>query len=396
MGTTTAPQAAPRRKQVRDTRIAVVTGGMGFIGSHLVKRLLDQEPDLRVYNIDLNDYAAAGTARFSNRGPYAWGYPPEALDSADRLPDVNRDTRHVWMEENINGCDGTFGRVRRLFEEYQPHVVYHLAAKSHVDRSIDSAASFAYTNVVGTQAMLECARLSRRLEKFVYVSTDEVYGSVPETGKLGHNWTDPSLVGFLESHPAHCGNPYSATKAGGEQLALAYHNTYGLPVVITRGCNTYGAMQFPEKFIPVACYSAIWDRPIPVYGDGLQSRQWMHVLDHADGLIAAAKHGRSGEIYNLSTENPTTNLEIVRLVLKTFSKPDSLVAFVEDRPGHDRHYCINNDKALRELSWVPQYRLPHDLHDVLEWYGSVEGRAWLDTTGHDTRKRLGLCRKESS
>ena len=314
--------ASPPRK---DQRVAVVTGGMGFIGSHLIKLLLDTDPELVVYNIDMGDYAAANGTRFAKHRHHAWSYPPADLDLFVRSEQFRADARHFWLPQDIVTAE-TDGYVRRLFSHYRPHVVYHLAAKSHVDRAIESPAEFVRTNVCGTQAMLELSRLSDRLEKFVYISTDEVYGSVARE----------TSDGFTEESITRCGNPYSAAKAGGEQLALAYHNTYGLPAVITRGCNTYGEYQFPEKLIPLACRRVLRDLPVPVYGDGQQSRQWMHVRDHATGIIAAAEKGRPGEIYNLSTGLPVANIDIVKLILNEFGRPESRIQFVPDRPGHDR------------------------------------------------------------
>jgi len=394
-----------------DDPVILVTGGMGFIGSHLVRRLIDQHPSATILNVDMNNYAAANGSRFfggigsqhhfQQSAEYEPVWPPPHLDNEDRNPrdNLTGNSNHIWFQQNLAGCHGKLSVVRRVCEVYQPHYIYHLAAQSHVDRSIDDPTSFG-TNVTGTQSLLEVARLSTRLEKFVYVSTDEVYGSLPPSGRRGGERLHPAFSGFSESHTVRCGNPYSASKAASEQFALAYHNTFGLPVVITRGCNTYGKHQYPEKFIPVVCDNLLHDRQVPIYGDGQQRRQWLHVLDHVDGLIAAAAVGVPGQIYNLAAGLPSTNLSVVELALWVFGKTSSLLKFVEDRPGHDRCYWICDEKAQDELQWRPVYgnslQRNQALKETFEWYGSSEGRGWTKFVNHDSGKRLGLRQKESS
>lgn len=388
--------------------IVAVTGGLGFIGSHLVKYLLRQD-NVLVLNIDLNDYAAADASRFLvynaeeqtlQLGPYSPVACPDKFSCGMEPELLGSNEQHVVFGHNINGVGSSIQPLSCAFRYYQPHYVLHLAAQTHVDRSIEGAGPFAATNVGGTCHALELAMLSKRLQKFVYVSTDEVYGCLTNASQELSRWSDPRLTGFQEWHPTNCGNPYAATKAGGEQLVKGFFNTHKLPGVITRGCNTFGTHQFPEKFIPLLCANAVADKPIPVYGDGRQSRQWMCVEDHATGIWSAAVCGKPGQAYNLGTGLPVPNIEVAKLALRTFKKPDSLLSFVEDRPGHDRHYWVASGLAKRELHWKPQCQFscdrPDDLVKTFQWYNSAEGQQWLKQVGYDSTQRRGLCRRESS
>jgi dTDP-glucose 4,6-dehydratase len=250
--------------------------------------------------------------------------------------------------------------------------VVNFAAESHVDRSIMGAMEFVNTNVQGTAVLLEAAK-RHGVKRFLQVSTDEVYGSLAAEGS------------FREDTPLHPNNPYSATKAAADHLALAYHHTFDMNVVITRSSNNYGPYQFPEKFIPLLIANALEDKPIPVYGDGLQVRDWLHVEDNCLGILAALEKGGSGEVYNLGGGNERTNISVVKEILALLKKPESLIQFVKDRPGHDRRYAIDASKAARELAWKPRVTFLDGLKRTVDWY--VGNRGWID------RVRSGEYRK---
>ncbi len=237
----------------------------------------------------------------------------------------------------------------------------HFAAESHVDRSILGASVFVKTNVLGTQVLLDAAR-AIGIERFVHVSTDEVYGSLGSLGK------------FVESTPIHPNSPYSASKAGSDMLALAYHHTFGLPVVMTRCSNNYGPYQFPEKLIPLMIINAMNDKPLPVYGDGLNVRDWLHVDDHCSAIDTVMRNGRVGEVYNIGGNNEWKNIDIVKLILKHLGKPESLITYVKDRPGHDRRYAMDATKIFRELEWTPAHTFEEGLAEKVEWYRTH--KAW--------------------
>ncbi len=314
----------------------LVTGGCGFIGSNLVRWLLRERPGWRVANLDKLTYAG----------------------NAESLADLGAEPRYRFVKGDI--CDGEL--VRRIFAEERFAAVMHLAAESHVDRSILAPDVFVETNVGGTQVLLEAARGAGA--RFLHVSTDEVYGSLGSTGL------------FTEETPLAPSSPYSASKAGSDLLALAYARTFGLPVVVTRCCNNYGPYQFPEKLIPLMIVNALRDRPLPVYGDGLNVRDWIHVEDHCAGLVAALERGRPGEVYNLGASGERQNLDIVHDILDLLGKPRSLVKFVADRPGHDRRYAIDPSKARRELGWQASRRFGEGLAATLAWYR--ENRGWWE------------------
>jgi dTDP-glucose 4,6-dehydratase len=315
----------------------LLTGGSGFIGSNLVRWLLEHRPGWRVVNLDKLTYA---------------GNPENLADLADH-------PRYRFVRGDIG--DGAL--VRRLIEEEKVEAVMHLAAESHVDRSILSPAVFIETNVGGTQVLLEAAR-EAKVGRFLHCSTDEVYGSLGETGL------------FTEESPLQPSSPYSASKAGSDLLALAYAHTFGLPVVVTRCSNNFGPYQFPEKLIPLMIANALRDQPLPVYGDGRNVRDWIHVSDHCAGLAAVLERGRAGQVYNLGGSSERRNLEVVHAVLDLLGKPRSLLRFVADRPGHDRRYAIDASKARRELGWEPSRRFEEGLASTVRWY--VENRGWWE------------------
>ena len=315
----------------------LVTGGSGFIGSNLVRLLLAERTGWRVLNLDKLTYAG----------------------NAENLADLEGHPRYRFVRGDI--CDG--GLVADLLRGERVEAVMHLAAESHVDRSILAPAVFIETNVRGTQVLLEAAR-ELGVKRFLHVSTDEVYGS------LGADGT------FREDSPLAPSSPYSASKAGSDLLALAYARTFGLQVVVTRCSNNYGPYQFPEKLIPLMVANALRDLPLPVYGDGLNVRDWIHVEDHCRGLLAALEQGRSGEVYNLGASCERHNLDIVKGVLDLLGKPHSLIRFVSDRPGHDRRYAIDAAKARGELGWEPRRRFEEGLADTTRWY--QEHRPWWE------------------
>jgi dTDP-glucose 4,6-dehydratase len=320
----------------------LVTGGAGFIGSNLVRWLLANRPDARVVNLDALTYAG----------------------NLESLKDVEDDPRYRFVHGDI--CDA--GIVAEAMEGVE--LVLHLAAESHVDRSILSDAPFVRTNVLGTQTLLAAA-LALEVKRFVHVSTDEVYGELP--------WRDPSdgdplAPKFTEDTPIAPRSPYSASKAASDLLALAYHTTHGMDVVVTRCSNNYGPYQFPEKLIPLMITHALEDRPLPVYGDGLYVRDWIHVADHCRGIVAAAEGGRAGRVYNFGGDAERTNLTVVRAILRALGKPEDRVEHVKDRKGHDRRYAIEFSRAEAELGWRPSVTFEAGLADTVRWY--LENESW--------------------
>jgi dTDP-glucose 4,6-dehydratase len=315
----------------------LVTGGSGFIGSNLVRSLLAERPGWRVVNLDKLTYAG----------------------NAESLADLEGHPRYRFVRGDI--ANGEL--VADLLKTERIEAVMHLAAESHVDRSILAPAVFVETNVAGTQVLLEAAR-EYGVRRFLHVSTDEVYGSLGPTGL------------FREDTPLAPSSPYSASKAASDLLALAYAHTFGLPVMVTRCSNNYGRYQFPEKLIPLMIANAVRDQPLPVYGDGKNVRDWIHVEDHCSGLLAALERGRAGEVYNFGASNERPNLDIVHAILELTGKPRSLIRHVTDRPGHDRRYAIDATKARRELGWAPRHDLAEGLKSTVAWY--VENRGWWE------------------
>jgi len=315
----------------------LLTGGCGFIGSNLVRLILAERPGWRVVNLDKLTYAG----------------------NAENLADLAGNPRYRFVRGDI--CNGEL--VADLIVTERIDAVLHLAAESHVDRSILAPAIFVETNVLGTQVLLEAAR-ELGVKRFLHVSTDEVYGSLGPTGL------------FTEETPLSPTSPYSASKASSDLLALAYAHTFGLPVVVTRCSNNYGPYQFPEKLIPLMIANAVRGLPLPVYGDGMNVRDWIHVEDHGRGLLAALERGVAGECYNFGAASERHNIDIVKQVLKLTGAPESLITYVKDRPGHDRRYAIDSTKAQRDLGWAPRHRFEAALEATVSWY--QERRPWWE------------------
>ena len=320
----------------------LVTGGAGFIGSNFVRLLLAERRDAEVINLDALTYAGH-------------------LASLGSILD---DPRHRFVHGDI--CDG--GVVQEVMDDID--VVFHLAAESHVDRSIIDDAPFVRTNVLGTATLLAAA-LAGGVSRFVQVSTDEVYGELPWRDPADG---DPTAPKFTEDTPIVPRSPYSASKAAADHLALAYHTTHGMDVVVTRCSNNYGPYQYPEKLLPLMITRALNDEPLPVYGDGLYVRDWIHVSDHCRGLLAAADRGRPGRVYNFGGDSERTNLSVVGELLGIVGKPESLIQHVPDRKGHDRRYAIDASRAKTELGWEPERGFAEGLKGTVKWY--LANAAW--------------------
>jgi len=311
----------------------LVTGGAGFIGSNFIHYIYREHPDWRIINLDKLSYA--GNLR--------------------NLEGLNGG-RHRFVRGDVTDP----GVVDELVGE-RPDVIINFAAESHVDHSIDDSAPFIENNIRGVQVLLEAAR-RRGVEKFIQVSTDEVYGSLGPDGS------------FSEDSPLAPNSPYSASKASADLLCRAYFKTYHLPVIVTRCSNNFGPRQYPEKFIPVVITNALENMPAPVYGDGLNVRDWLYVIDHCRALEAVIRGGRAGEVYNIGGGRELTNLELAGAILRQLGKPASLIRQVRDRPGHDRRYAVNSGKIQRELGWRPVYDFPRALRETIRWY--VDNRNW--------------------
>jgi dTDP-glucose 4,6-dehydratase len=313
----------------------LVTGGCGFIGSNFIRHVLARRA-WEVVNLDALTYAG-------NR---------------ENLADIEKDSRYRFVNGRIEDAP--------LVEDVCAEVdsVVHFAAESHVDRSIEDACPFIQTNVLGTQVLLDAARRSERFELFVHVSTDEVYGSLhPE---------DPA---FTEQSPLRPNSPYAASKAASDMLARAAWKTHGLPIVVTRCSNNYGPYQFPEKLIPLMINNALNDKDLPVYGDGLQVRDWLYVYDHCAAIWQVMEKAPPGEIYNIGGCNEKTNMEVVDLILSRLGKPKSLIKHVTDRPGHDRRYAIDAGRIISDLNWRPSVSFEQGIEKTIDWY--VQNPEWL-------------------
>ena len=308
----------------------LVTGGAGFIGSNFVRWAHRRHPDWRITTLDKLTYAG----RMEN------------------LAEVMSSPRHVFVKGDI--ADATVAAPLVAAAD----VVVHFAAETHVDRSIHAAGDFIHTDVFGTFVLLEAARASNRLTRFIQISTDEVYGSVP----TGHS---------RETDELRPRNPYSASKAGADRLAYSYWATYGVPVIITRASNNYGRNQFPEKVIPLFITNAIDNIPLPLYGDGLNVRDWLHVDDHCRGIDMLIEKGDDGEVYNIGGGNEVPNIELTRRILELSGRPASLIKPVQDRPGHDRRYALDTGK-LRAIGWRPEVEFESGLEETVKWYRANE------------------------
>ena len=330
----------------------LVTGGAGFIGSNFVQQVLNTREDVELLvNLDLLTYAG----------------------NLENLLPVKDDKRYTFVHGDIRDSK----LVNELFDKYKFDTVVHFAAESHVDRSIVEPEIFLTTNIVGSQTLLDAAKRHWNLEpdnkysreylpgvKYLQVSTDEVYGALGKTGM------------FTETTPISPNSPYSASKAGADLIVRAYYKTYGMPVNITRCSNNYGPYQFPEKLIPLMLNNARHNKPLPIYGDGMQIRDWLHVKDHCTAILTVLDKGSCGEVYNIGGNNERANIEIVKLILNELGKDESLIEYVKDRPGHDRRYAIDNSKITSELGWAPEYTFQRGMHETLEWYLNNPG--WVE------------------
>lgn len=346
----------------------LVTGGLGFIGSNFIRMLLSEGPGLKVINLDKRTYA---------------GNP-------QNLADLEGDDRYQFVLGDI----GDEALVSGILGEYEPDAVVNFAAESHVDRSIDGPEPFVQTNVLGTLRLLEASRKfhaalahgKAEAFRFLHVSTDEVYGSL--------GLEDPA---FCETTPFAPNSPYSASKAGADHLVRSYFHTYGFPVLTTNCSNNYGPFQFPEKLIPLMILNACEGKSLPIYGDGANIRDWLHVEDHCSGIWSVLKKGTLGETYCIGGNSEKTNLEIVDTICSLLDERhpgnaphDQLKTFVQDRPGHDRRYAIDCSKIKRDLGWSPSYTFDEGIAQTVDWY--LENPTWCEniTTGNYQRERLGI------
>jgi dTDP-glucose 4,6-dehydratase len=310
----------------------LVTGAAGFIGSNFIRYMLQHYQNISIVNLDKLTYAG----------------------NIDNLADVAADSRYSFVQGDIGDKRVVHELLSAGFD-----ALMHFAAESHVDRSIQEPRLFLDTNVLGTQILLEAAHCYR-VERFIQVSTDEVYGSLGPTGR------------FTEESPLAPNSPYAASKAAADLLGRAYYHTYKLPVIITRCSNNYGPYQFPEKLVSLFITNALEHKPLPVYGDGCHSRDWLYVEDHCRALALVLQDGRPGEIYNIGGDSEKTSLEIARAILHELGRPESLITFVQDRPGHDRRYAIDFGKINRELGWVPTYTFSSGMKATVHWYARNE------------------------
>ena len=315
----------------------LVTGGCGFIGSNFIRYILQHYKPTSVTNVDALTYAGN-------------------LANLEGVVEEHGE-RYEFFKADIANADA----MDALTLEHQFFAIVNFAAESHVDRSINSPENFIHTNVIGTSVLLNSAR-KHGIQRFVQISTDEVYGSLGKTGN------------FSEKSPLDPSSPYSSSKAGADLLALAHHKTYGQEVIITRCSNNYGPYQFPEKLIPLMIIKALRDEPLPVYGDGMNVRDWIHVQDHCAGVVAALFEGKPGAVYNFGGSNEMANLDLVKMILKQLGKPESLISFVKDRLGHDRRYAIDSAFAKRELKWKPRKDFKEGLETTTQWY--IDNQSW--------------------
>ncbi|AET70517.1 dTDP-glucose 4,6-dehydratase [Desulfosporosinus orientis DSM 765] len=332
-------------------KFILVTGGAGFIGSNFIKIMLYKYPNYKIINVDALTYAG----------------------NLENLQAISDHYNYSFIKADIRDRQ----RMEEIFLTYNIDTVVNFAAESHVDRSIEEPEVFLTTNVIGTQVLLDVAKKHWKIRpndkhckrykpgvKFVQVSTDEVYGALGETGR------------FVETMPLMPNSPYSASKASADLLVRAYHETFGTPVNITRCSNNYGPYQFPEKLIPLMINNCLKEKELPVYGDGRQVRDWLHVSDHCTAIDAVLHKGKDGEVYNIGGNNEKTNIEIVKLIINTLGKSEDLIKHVKDRPGHDRRYAMDNTKITTELGWEPAYTFEQGIKETIDWY--LENREWME------------------
>ena len=316
------------------------TGGAGFLGTNFVYYQLQHHPEDRVVCLDALTYAG----------------------NLENLTEALKNPRFRFVKGDIADREA----VNALFEEEKPDIVVNFAAESHVDRSITQPELFLRTNIMGTQVLMDACR-KYGVQRYHQVSTDEVYGDLP---------LDRPDLFFTEDTPIHTSSPYSASKASADLLVLAYFRTFHLPVSITRCSNNYGPYQFPEKLIPLMITRALNDQSLPVYGKGENVRDWLYVEDHCAAIDLVMRKGREGEVYNVGGHNERTNLDVVKTVLRELGKPESLITFVTDRPGHDRRYAIDPSKIHAELGWLPRTKFDDGIHQTVQWY--LDNRQWWE------------------
>lgn len=315
----------------------LVTGGAGFIGSNFINYILDKRDDYTIVNLDKLTYAG----------------------NLENLIPSEGKKNYNFVRGDI--CNSEL--VDFIFKKYDIKYVINFAAESHVDRSILGSEIFFTSNVIGTNVLLEASR-RYEVEKFLQVSTDEVYGSLGKTGL------------FTEATPLHPNSPYSSSKAAADMMALSFNHTYGLPVVITRCSNNYGPYQFPEKLIPLMIINSLNNKKLPVYGDGMNIRDWIYVIDHNKAVEKVFENGKAGEVYNVGASTEKPNIEIIKLILKELKKDDSLIEFVKDRPGHDKRYAIDSTKIQTELGWKPEFGFEDAISHTIKWY--IENKNWWE------------------
>ncbi|WP_409068654.1 dTDP-glucose 4,6-dehydratase [Clostridium sp. FAM 1755] len=329
----------------------LVTGGAGFIGSNFIKLMLRKHPDYRIINVDALTYAG-------NLG---------------NLKDIENNLNYIFIRADIRDRE----KIDEIFTIYDINYVINFAAESHVDRSIVEPNIFLTTNIIGTEVMLDVAKEHWKVNpnnkyskeykngvKFVQVSTDEVYGALDKTGI------------FKETMPLMPNSPYSASKASADMIVRSYYKTFGMPINITRCSNNYGPHQFPEKLIPLMINNCLKNKDLPVYGDGMQIRDWLHVSDHCEAIDMILHEGSIGEIYNIGGNNEKTNIDIVKFIIKTLGKSETLIKYVKDRPGHDRRYAIDNTKIATEIGWKPKYTFEKGMKETIKWY--LNNTDWIE------------------
>lgn len=319
----------------------IVTGGAGFIGGNFVHHMVNKYPEYQIINLDLLTYAG----------------------NLETLKPVEDKPNYKFVHGDIADRDFVF----KLFEEEKPDIVVNFAAESHVDRSIENPGIFLETNIMGTSVLMGACR-KYGIKRYHQVSTDEVYGDLP---------LDRPDLFFTEETPIHTSSPYSSSKAAADLLVLAYHRTYGLPVSISRCSNNYGPYHFPEKLIPLMIANALADKPLPVYGEGLNVRDWLYVEDHCKAIDLIIHNGRVGEVYNVGGHNEKKNIDIVKIICKELGKPESLITHVTDRKGHDMRYAIDPTKIHNELGWLPETKFEDGIKKTIQWY--LDNREWWET-----------------